>query len=122
MVPRKYYEAGTEKGVLIFSLMLDNASVQQILEMPLVFENLLNERECKKVIINLADTGFVHTVVIASLVVILKKAKTATAELVVCGVQDNVRRIFEIANLDRIFTLYENKQDAMEHFGHACTS
>ena len=37
-------------------------------------------------------------------------------ELILTNINGNVKKIFEIAKLDEIYTIYDNKEEAINHF------
>ena len=48
-----------------------------------------------------------------------KRLKMSVGELlVVCG-EPSVRRIFQVTLLDRVFTIYETRDEALEHLRRA---
>ena len=46
----------------------------------------------------------------------LTKARIMGGELILVNVTGNVAKIFEIAKLDEVYTIYNNKEEAFNHF------
>jgi anti-anti-sigma factor len=40
--------------------------------------------------------------------------KDTNGQFVLCGLQDNVRKLIEIAQLDKVLTITENQEQALE--------
>ena len=46
----------------------------------------------------------------------LSKARILGGELILIKIEGNVKKIFEIAKLDEVYTIYTNKEEALNHF------
>ena len=46
----------------------------------------------------------------------LTKARIMNGELILVNIEGNVKKIFEIAKLDEVYTIYTNKEEALNHF------
>lgn len=46
----------------------------------------------------------------------LTKTRIMGGELILTNINGNVKKIFEIAKLDEIYTIYDNKEEAINHF------
>lgn len=63
------------------------------------------ENKPKRVIVDLSRVPYMDSSGVATLVEAMQIARKASTKLVLCGMQDKVRSIFEIARLDRVFTI-----------------
>ncbi|MEM1330235.1 MAG: STAS domain-containing protein [Planctomycetota bacterium] len=59
--------------------------------------------------IDLGGVGYMDSSGLATLVEAMKLAKSSSAELVLCAMNDRVRAIFEIAKLDQYFTIVADR-------------
>jgi anti-sigma B factor antagonist len=66
-----------------------------------------------RLIVDLADVPYMDSSGVATLVEAMQNARRMNAKLVLCGLQDKVRSIFEIARLDMVFTIVQNCDDAL---------
>jgi anti-sigma B factor antagonist len=63
------------------------------------------------VLLNLAGITFMNSSGIGALVATLKAVREKDKQLYICGLTDQVRMIFELTKMDRVFTLYTDVAD-----------
>ncbi len=63
------------------------------------------EGKPKSLVVNLEKVPYMDSSGVATLVEAMQIARKQSTKLVLCGLQDKVRSIFEIARLDRVFTI-----------------
>ena len=66
-----------------------------------------------RLIVDLADVPYMDSSGVATLVEAMQNARRMNAKLVLCGLQDKVRSIFEIARLDMVFTIVGDCDDSL---------
>ncbi|MEM9083343.1 MAG: STAS domain-containing protein [Planctomycetota bacterium] len=66
------------------------------------------EEKPQRVIVNLAGVPYMDSSGVATLVEAMQIARKQETRLVLCGMQDKVRSIFEIARLDKVFTIVDD--------------
>ena len=64
-------------------------------------------------IIDLVKVPYMDSSGVATLVEAMQTARRANTKLVLCGMQEKVRSIFEIARLDMVFTITPTVEEAM---------
>ena len=69
-----------------------------------------------KVVINLSRVGYVDSSGLATLVEILKKARSRGGSLHLTHLSDKVRSLFEITKLDKLFGIYPDDATAASKF------
>jgi anti-sigma B factor antagonist len=62
----------------------------------------------ERVIIDLQEVPYMDSSGVATLVEAMQAARRANRSLILCGLQQRVRSVFEIAKLDMVFTIVEN--------------
>jgi len=67
----------------------------------------------QRLIVNLAGVAYMDSSGVATLVEAMQIARKNSTKLVLCGMQDKVRSIFEIARLDTVFTIVADVDAAM---------
>ena len=72
--------------------------------------DLINSGE-KIILLNLQDITFMNSSDMGALVATLKAVKAAGGELALCSLSDQVRIIFELSRMDRIFQVYSDRQE-----------
>ncbi len=106
------YRVEKEKDITILTLILDNITMYQNEELQEAFTKLLDEGT-KNIVLDLSKTDFISSIVIASLVFMLKRAREAGGDIVLCGVGIKVRKVLAITNLDRVFDIYQDRKEAV---------
>lgn len=67
----------------------------------------------QRVVVNLESVPYMDSSGVATLVEAMQIARKQSSTLVLCAMQDKVRSIFEIARLDRVFTIVPSMEDAL---------
>ncbi len=67
-----------------------------------------------RLIVDLTDVPYMDSSGVATLVEAMQLARRNSVKLVLCGMQDQVRSIFEIARLDRVFSIVPSREDATQ--------
>ena len=65
-----------------------------------------------RLVIDLTDVSFVDSAGLGALVAVLKRIG-ARGDIVVCGLNDSVRQMFQLTRMNRIFTEYRDRSAAM---------
>jgi anti-anti-sigma factor len=64
-------------------------------------------------VINFADVDFMVTRVINILLMALKQVGTAGGEVYLAGMNDNIRRVFDIMRLNVVFKIFDTEEQAL---------
>jgi anti-sigma B factor antagonist len=75
----------------------------------------------KHVIVDFTDTTFIDSTTLGVLVGGVKRLRTNDGELSLVCSDRNITKIFEITGLDRVFTIYPTRAEAVEQLGAAGT-
>jgi anti-anti-sigma factor len=67
------------------------------------------ERGTKMLLIDLKDITFVDSSGLGVLVACLKNARTAGCKMYVCSINDQIRMLFELTSMDRVFEIFEDR-------------
>ena len=70
-------------------------------------------RQPRRMVLNLTDVPFMDSSGVAALVHTLPKANDAGAEMVLFGLDEQVRSIFEITGLDGVFVIHATEAEAL---------
>ncbi len=71
----------------------------------------------KRIVVDLADCEFIDSTFLGALVVSLKKITALGGDLKLVGFQPNVRSMFELTRMYRVFESFETKEEAVASFG-----
>jgi anti-sigma B factor antagonist len=105
------FEIYSEKGVQIvvplvrrLDTSVELAFKQQVLE--------VIEKNNKKVLLDFSHVDFIDSSCLGALVSILKSLN-GKGELVLCSLNSNIHDLFKLTRMDRIFSIKDNRQDAL---------
>jgi len=70
----------------------------------------------KRIVVDLADCEFIDSTFLGALVVSLKKITALGGDLKLVGFQPNVRSMFELTRMYRVFESFETKEEAVASF------
>lgn len=70
-------------------------------------------RKPRRIVVDLAAVDYMDSSGVATLVEALQIARRSNTRIVLCGMRDRVRSIFEIARLDTVFTIAPSLADAL---------
>ena len=71
----------------------------------------LVDRGVKTILINLDSVVFMNSSGMGALVATLKAVKAKGGELALCSLTDQVKIIFELSRMERIFKIYSDRQE-----------
>ncbi len=75
---------------------------------------LLERQGVRKLILDLSAVDYMDSSGLAALVEVMQIQRRRREPLVLCGMQEKVRGIFEIARLDTVFTIVDDRQAAIK--------
>ncbi|MBT9315455.1 STAS domain-containing protein [Leptothoe spongobia] len=67
------------------------------------------EKGTKILLIDLKDITFVDSSGLGVLVACLKNARAAGCKMYVCSINDQIRMLFELTSMDRVFEIFEDR-------------
>ena len=79
------------------------------------FEKLVGEGS-KKIVLDLAGTIYVSSLILASLVYVHKRVSDAGGALILCNIKEKVQEVLTMTNLDKVFEITKTRQDAIAKF------
>jgi anti-anti-sigma factor len=102
----------TNKGAVVNSKVekLDASNASE-LKSELV---LLNKNGINNIVIDLSKTRYCDSSGLSAVLTANRLCKDTNGQFVLCGLQDNVRKLIEIAQLDKVLTITENQEQALE--------
>lgn len=97
----------TDVRTIVPAGMLDGAAAHELKNQ--VLDSLRQGSD--GVLLNLAGITFMNSSGIGALVSTLKAVREQGKQLYICGLTDQVRMIFELTKMDRVFDLYADVAD-----------
>jgi anti-sigma B factor antagonist len=103
--------ASDPAGVLVVSVdgQLVVANRQELKQMVL---KALEDGELKFVV-DFSDTGYIDSSGLGVLVSVSKKIREAGGDLRLCGLNDDLRMLFELTKLDTLFSINDTREEAI---------
>ncbi len=93
--------------------ILDGPTIEQIYK-DLVA--VLEKTEQQNVILDFQAVQFMSSAALGMLIRINKKCKEFKANLKLCSIHPDIKQVFKITGLDKVFTIYKNVEDATAAF------
>ena len=75
----------------------------------------LAEKASKALLVDCTDLTYINSAGLRFFLIVAKKMETDGGACAFCGLNANVRLVFETIGFDRILKLYENRAVALEH-------
>jgi anti-sigma B factor antagonist len=70
----------------------------------------------KKLLIDLGEVDFIDSSGLGTLVSSLNSIKKAGGKLKICDIQENPKQVFEMTRLDRVFEVFDDRDEALDSF------
>ncbi|MDD3050486.1 MAG: STAS domain-containing protein [Candidatus Cloacimonetes bacterium] len=67
-----------------------------------------------KIVINFSELDYISSAGLRVLLISAKKAKAVKTDLVLCGMKEFIREIFDMAGFSNIFTIVPSLEDAVK--------
>ena len=75
---------------------------------------LLNKNGVNNIVIDLSATKYCDSSGLSSILTANRLCKDTNGRFVLCGLQDNVTKLIQIAQLDKVLSITENEAQAIE--------
>ena len=93
--------------------ILDPLQVQDIGEK---LHQLIEEQDRQRVILDFHKVSILSSQMLGVLIGLLKRIRSASGRIVVCGMRADLFKVFKITNLDKLFNFYESEGQALRSF------
>jgi anti-anti-sigma factor len=71
------------------------------------------------VLIDFKDVTFMDSSGLGALVLALKTVRAAGCQLIVCSINEQIKILFELTSMDRVFEIFENRESFNKKFSPA---
>jgi len=105
-------ERDSTVAVVAVSGDVDAATAPQLRQQ---FDELLGNGD-QNFVIDLSGVAFMDSSGLATLVQLFKRVRIGHGDVRLCGLQPEVRRIFELTRLDRVFDIFPSRQEAVASY------
>jgi anti-sigma B factor antagonist len=91
--------------------LLDSESAPQFREQ--INQYVANNAEI--IIVDFQNVTFMDSSGLGALVMSLKTVRTAGGQIFVCSINEQIRMLFELTNMDRVFAIFSNREELEKH-------
>ena len=93
--------------------ILDEQNIQIIGEQ---LFSLVDEEGLRKLLLNFGNVEYLSSAALGKLITLNKKLQAAGGRLVLCNIDPQIKEVFEITKLNKLFTIHEEEQAALQAF------
>ena len=79
--------------------------------------NLINNGSQDKILLNLENVSLMSSAMIGKLILFGKKCKSSNVDLRICGINQNIKEVFDLMKLEKIFKVSDDEAQAITAFG-----
>ncbi|MCR9293986.1 MAG: STAS domain-containing protein [bacterium] len=94
--------------------IVDSASIE---EMGAELMSLVDKDKMKHILLNFEGVEFLSSAALNKLILIDKKVKQAGGNLRLCCLREEIKEVFTITRLDRVFDIRKTEKEALKAFG-----
>lgn len=103
-------------GTIHSASVLDALNVTEFGQQTVAF---VTKKRGVQLLLNFEHVGYLSSAVLTELLRIKEAAEQHEGGLRLCAVSDDIRKVFEITNLDKVFTIYGDTDDAVHRYERA---
>ena len=70
----------------------------------------------RKVLLDFSNVEYLSSAALGKLIVMDKKLKAAQGKLLMCALRAEILEVFKITKLDKLFTIFDSREQALEGF------
>jgi anti-sigma B factor antagonist len=78
--------------------------------------SLVDEDHRQKIVLDFTNVEYLSSAALGKLITMDKKVKAASGKLRLCSIRSDILEVFKITRLDKLFTIRENREKALEGF------
>src|ERR1700756_3944579 len=93
--------------------ILDEQNIQIIGEQ---LFSLVDEVGRRKLLLNFGNVEYLSSAALGKLITLNKKVQSAGGRLILCNIDPQIREVFEITRLDKLFVIKNDEQEALQVF------
>ena len=93
--------------------ILDEPTIQAIAEQ---LFSLVDTDGKRKLLLNFGNVEYMSSAALGKLITLNKKVQAAGGRLILCNIDPQIREVFEITKLDKLFDIRNEEQEALQMF------
>lgn len=77
---------------------------------------LVDELGRRKILLNFRNVEFLSSAALGKLITLNRKVQAVRGKLILCGISAEIKEVFQITKLDKLFTIHGDEQAALQAF------
>ncbi len=77
---------------------------------------LIDKRKANRLVLDFSSVKFLASRMLGVLLTVKKKSEAKKGGLALCSVRKDLKKVFEVTNLDRTFAFFDDQATALAHF------
>ena len=115
--PRRHLRLENVDGVTVVSFVESKIVTEEnIQEVGDELYKLVEDDGHKSLLLNFGNVQYLSSAALGKLITLNKKVQGASGKLVLCNIDANIREVFEITRLDKLFVIKGDEQDGLQAF------
>lgn len=94
--------------------LLDTASIDYV---GTTLYKLIDNEDRRLLVLDFTDVKFLSSSALGVLVNLQKKAGQVKGQVLICGLRNEIAKVFKITKLDKLFKFHKNEGDALQSLG-----
>jgi anti-sigma B factor antagonist len=78
--------------------------------------SLVDEAGRRKILLNFGNVEYLSSAALSKLIILNKKIQSVKGRLVLCNILPDIQEVFKITHLDKMFTIHNEEQAALQAF------
>ena len=78
---------------------------------------LVDDFNRRKLVLDFGEVRFLSSSALGMLLNLRKKATSVKGQVVICSMRDDLRKVFKITRIDKLFDFYDSEEKALNAFG-----
>lgn len=78
--------------------------------------SLVDEDRRQKIVLDFTNVEYLSSAALGKLITMDKKVKSISGKLRLCNIRSDILEVFKITRLDKLFTIKENQEKALDGF------
>lgn len=77
---------------------------------------LVDELGRRKILLNFSKVEFLSSAALGKLITLNRKVQAVRGKLILCSIMPDIKEVFQITKLDKLFTIHADEQAALQAF------
>lgn len=78
--------------------------------------NLVDDDHRQKIVLDFTNVEYLSSAALGKLITMEKKVKAAGGKLRLCAIRSDIKEVFKITRLDKLFQIVDDREKALEGF------